>query len=112
MGKLLVFRSGAVKLQLGNVLLDVTACGEAGIQQEVVCINAASAERGQGNAQEGAAIFLGGLHHRVVASPDITQLLECVSSWLIHHGQPQYHYNESIAHKKGTWRRGGWQKVS
>ncbi len=78
LGKLLVFRSGAVKLQLGDVLLDVTACGDAGIQQEVVCINAASAEMSSGGnaAQEGAAIFLGGLHHRVVASPDITQLLE------------------------------------
>eukprot|EP00884_Botryococcus_braunii_P016718 jgi/Botrbrau1/372/Bobra.110_2s0028.1 len=70
-GKLLVFKSGAVKLQLGNVLLDVTACGESGIQQEVICINGHGVDKGH----QGDIIFLGGLHHKVVASPNIDQLL-------------------------------------
>lgn len=73
LGKLLVFKSGAVKLQLGKVLLDVTACGESGIQQEVVCVNTSDKETA---GSSGDIIFLGSLHHEVVVSPDIEQLLK------------------------------------
>lgn len=73
MGKLLVFRSGAVKLQLGKVLLDVTACGESGIQQEVICVNTRDKDTA---GSSGDIVFLGSLHHEVVVSPDIEQLLK------------------------------------
>ena len=67
MGKLLVFESGAVKLQMGEVLLDVSLGSSCGFRQDVAATCTAS----------GQFLQLGKLEARLVASPDIGQLLKC-----------------------------------
>ena len=64
-GKLLVFESGAVKLQMGDVLLDVAAGTPCQFRQEVASIN----------AREGHFVFLGDVAQRVVCSPNVEQLI-------------------------------------
>ncbi|CAL8468547.1 g8087 [Coccomyxa elongata] len=64
-GKMLVFQSGAVKMQLGDVLFDVLPGTEAAFRQDVAAVNTA----------EQACVFLGGISQRVVACPDIVHLL-------------------------------------
>lgn len=65
-GKLLVFESGAVKLQMGEVLLDVTAGTPCQFRQEVAAVNAKDAH----------FIFLGDVAQRIVCSPNIGQLIK------------------------------------
>lgn len=65
-GKLLVFESGAVKLQMGEVLLDVTAGTPCQFRQEVAAVNAKDAH----------FIFLGDIAQRIVCSPNIGQLIK------------------------------------
>lgn len=67
-GKLLVFDDGAVKLQMGDVLLDVTAGTPCHFRQEVAAVNAKDAH----------FIFLGDVAQRVVCSPNIEQLIRSV----------------------------------
>ena len=67
MGKLLVFESGAVKLQLGDVLLDVRPGSAVSAHQELAAVN----------TQSGNIVFLAPVTHRAVCSPDISQLLAC-----------------------------------
>ena len=69
MGKLLVFESGAVKLQMGDVLLDVAAGTPCQFRQEVASIN----------AREGHFVFLGDVAQRVVCSPNVEQLIRSAS---------------------------------
>lgn len=64
-GKLLVFESGAVKLQIGDVLLDVSTGTPLQCRQEVAAVD----------SQAGHMVFLGELTQRVVCSPDVEQLL-------------------------------------
>ncbi|BDA43488.1 probable DNA-directed RNA polymerase III subunit RPC4 at C-terminar half [Coccomyxa sp. Obi] len=64
-GKMLVFKSGAVKMQLGDVLFDMLPGTEAAFRQDIAAVNAA----------EQACVFLGGISQRVVACPDIVHLL-------------------------------------
>ena len=64
-GKLLVFESGAVKLQMGDVLLDVAAGTPCQFRQEVASIN----------DKEGHFVFLGDVSQRVVCSPNVEQLI-------------------------------------
>ena len=64
-GKLLVFESGAVKLQMGDVLLDVAAGTPCQFRQDVASIN----------DKEGHFVFLGDVAQRVVCSPNIEQLI-------------------------------------
>eukprot|EP00873_Tetraselmis_striata_P022329 jgi/Tetstr1/442593/TSEL_030689.t1 len=64
-GKLLVFESGKVKMQIGEVLLDVQPGVPCGFRQDV----------GAMNAEAGHAVFLGDVAQRVVCSPDMEQLL-------------------------------------
>ena len=71
MGKLLVFESGAVKLQMGEVLLDVSLGSVCGFRQDVAATSTAGAGPGH-------FLQLGKLEARLVASPDIGQLLKCV----------------------------------
>ncbi len=68
-GKLLVFESGAVKLQMGDVLLDVAAGTPCQFRQEVASIN----------AREGHFVFLGDVAQRVVCSPNVEQLIRSAS---------------------------------
>ncbi|KAA6423012.1 MAG: DNA binding [Trebouxia sp. A1-2] len=72
-GKLLVFESGAVKLQMGDVLLDVAAGTPCQFRQEVASIN----------AREGHFVFLGDVAQRVVCSPNVEQLIsdEPIPDW-------------------------------
>ena len=68
-GKLLIFRSGAVKLQMGEVLLDVSLGSKCGFRQDVAATH-------NTNATSGHFLQLGKLEARLVASPDIRQLLK------------------------------------
>lgn len=72
-GKLLVFESGAVKLQMGDVLLDVAAGTPCQFRQEVASIN----------DKEGHFVFLGDVSQRVVCSPNVEQLIsdEPIPDW-------------------------------
>ncbi|KAK9798492.1 hypothetical protein WJX73_000739 [Symbiochloris irregularis] len=72
-GKLLVFESGAVKLQLGDVLLDVSAASLGQCRQEVAMVN----------AQQNSFTVLGAVTHSAVCTPDLEQLLsnEPVPNW-------------------------------
>ena len=67
MGKLLVFESGAVKLQMGDVVLDVAAGTPCQFRQEIASVN----------AREGHFVFLGDVSQRVVCSPNVEQLIRC-----------------------------------
>lgn len=64
-GKLLVFESGAVKLQMGDVLLDVAAGTPCQFRQDVAAVN----------VNHGQFVFLGDVAQRVVCSPNIDQLI-------------------------------------
>ena len=68
-GRLLVYESGAVRLALGDVLLEVQAGTEAGLRQDVALVD----------ADAGQCIFLHerGVHARAVACPDMDHLLGC-----------------------------------
>lgn len=68
MGKLLVFESGAVKLQMGDVLLDVAAGTPCQFRQDVAAVN----------VNHGQFVFLGDVAQRVVCSPNIDQLIRFV----------------------------------
>ncbi|XP_062092200.1 uncharacterized protein LOC133798043 isoform X2 [Humulus lupulus] len=67
-GKMLVYKSGAVKLKLGDVLYDVSPGTDVISAQDVVAINPA----------EKQCCLLGELSKRVVVSPDINSLLNSV----------------------------------
>lgn len=69
LGKLLVFRSGKVKMQIGDVLLDVSQGVPCSFRQDVAAIN----------ADDGHMVLLGDVAQRVVCLPDIDQLLGCAS---------------------------------
>jgi hypothetical protein len=68
-GKMLVYESGAVKMQLGDVLFDVLPGTEAAFRQDIAAVSAA----------DQACVFLGGVQQRVVACPDIGHLLRWIS---------------------------------
>ena len=60
-----MFESGAVKLRLGDVLLDVAFGGAAGFRQEAAVLHGAQ------------LLHLGEVPTRAVASVDIPSLLRC-----------------------------------
>lgn len=72
-GKLLVFESGAVKLQMGDVLLDIAAGTPCQFRQDVAAVN----------VNNGGFVFLGDVSQRVVCSPNIDQLIseEAIPDW-------------------------------
>ncbi|KAL3137951.1 hypothetical protein ABBQ38_005198 [Trebouxia sp. C0009 RCD-2024] len=72
-GKLLVFESGAVKLQMGDVLLDVAAGTPCQFRQDVAAVN----------VHHGQFVCLGDVAQRVVCSPNIDQLIrnEAIPDW-------------------------------
>eukprot|EP00798_Chlamydomonas_sp_ICE-L_P016352 gene16352-22552_t len=65
-GKLLVFKSGKMKLQLGGVLMDVSVGTESSQRQDVAAIN----------SQAGHCVLLGEVGQRLVVSPDVMQLMD------------------------------------
>ena len=70
-GKLLIFKSGAVKLQMGEVLLDVSLGSSCGFRQDLAATNVVG-----GAAPTGHFLQLGKVESRLVCSPDISQLLK------------------------------------
>ncbi|KAH7352219.1 hypothetical protein KP509_19G035100 [Ceratopteris richardii] len=66
MGKLLVYRSGAVKLQLGGISFEAVAGSQCVFAQELVAINAASQH----------CCFLGDITEKAVLVPAINEFLE------------------------------------
>lgn len=65
MGKLLVYESGAVKLQLGHVILDMLPGTDCMFAQELAAVNTASKH----------CCFLGDVNKRIVLTPDFNNLL-------------------------------------
>ncbi|GFQ05069.1 DNA-directed RNA polymerase iii subunit rpc4 [Phtheirospermum japonicum] len=68
MGKMLVYKSGAVKLKLGNILYDVSPGSDCVFAQSVMAINAANKQ----------CCELGELNKRAVVTPDIDSLVDNV----------------------------------
>ncbi|CAA0836695.1 RNA polymerase III RPC4 [Striga hermonthica] len=66
MGKMLVYKSGAVKLKLGDVLYDVSPGSDCSFAQRVMTINTANHE----------CCELGELSKRAVVTPDIDSLMD------------------------------------
>lgn len=66
-GKLLVYRSGKVKMSVGDVMMDVTCGTPWPCRQEVVAVNV--------DEVDGHCVFLGDVTRRAVCTPDIFQLL-------------------------------------
>ncbi|KAL0558545.1 hypothetical protein IC582_003120 [Cucumis melo] len=65
MGKLLVYRSGAVKLKLGDIIYDVSSGMDCGFAQEVAAIN-----------MEGKhCCIVGELSKRAILTPDVDSML-------------------------------------
>ncbi|KAK9828570.1 hypothetical protein WJX72_000813 [[Myrmecia] bisecta] len=83
-GKLLVFESGKVKMQIGEVLLDVSEGMPCHFRQDVAVIN----------SQAGHCVFLGDVAQRVVCSPDVEQLLSDAPV-------PKYQHAKSAAQPNG-----------
>ncbi|XP_073132522.1 uncharacterized protein [Henckelia pumila] len=69
MGKMLVYKSGAVKLKLGDMLYDVSAGLDCAFAQDVVAINTV----------EKRCYNLGELNQRAVLTPDIDSILDSLS---------------------------------
>ncbi|KAM1780569.1 hypothetical protein FF1_041707 [Malus domestica] len=69
MGKMLVYKSGAIKLRLGDTLYDVSPGSDSMSAQDVVVANTA----------EKKCIVLGELHQRAVVTPDVDSLLNVIS---------------------------------
>lgn len=65
MGKLLVYESGAVKMQLGDILLDAVPGSECIFAQDVAAINSVTKH----------CCFLGDINKRVILVPDVDSLL-------------------------------------
>nr|CAB3446701.1 unnamed protein product [Digitaria exilis] len=65
MGKILVYKSGKVKMTLGDVLFDVSAGSSCMFAQEVAAIN----------TKEKHCCGLGELGKRAVVTPDVNSLL-------------------------------------
>lgn len=69
MGKMLVYRSGAVKLKLGDTLYDVSSGLDCVFAQDVVAINRA----------EKHFCVVGELNKRAILTPDVDSVLESMS---------------------------------
>ncbi|KAL7107368.1 hypothetical protein ACP275_06G049800 [Erythranthe tilingii] len=65
MGKMLVYKSGAVKLKLGSVLYDVSPGSDCMFSQSVVAVN----------TTDGSCCEVGEVNKRAIVTPDIGSLL-------------------------------------
>lgn len=70
MGKLLVYKSGKVKMKLGDALFDVSPGVSGLFAQDVAVMNVA----------EKHCCVLGGLNKRAVVTPDVDSLLDSIDS--------------------------------
>jgi DNA-directed RNA polymerase III subunit RPC4 len=70
-GRLLVYESGAVRLALGDVLLELHAGTAAELRQDVALIDA--------GAKQAVWLLADGVHARGVACPDMDHLLGCAA---------------------------------
>lgn len=68
LGKLLIFESGKVKLQMGQVLMDVSLGSKCQCLQHVIAMN----------VEAQSAMLMGEIAHRAIVTPDMNQLLGCV----------------------------------
>lgn len=66
LGKMLVYKSGAVKLKLGDILFDVSAGVECNCPQSAMAINTTT----------GDCCELGEVTKRAIVIPDIDHLLD------------------------------------
>ncbi|THG04399.1 hypothetical protein TEA_029247 [Camellia sinensis var. sinensis] len=69
MGKMLVYKSGAVKLKLGDIIYDVSAGSDSEFAQDVVAIN----------TEEKHCCVVGELSQRAVITPDVDSILNSIS---------------------------------
>ncbi|CAL5401557.1 unnamed protein product [Camellia sinensis] len=69
MGKMLVYKSGAVKLKLGDIIYDVSAGSNSEFAQDVVAIN----------TEEKHCCVVGELSQRAVITPDVDSILNSIS---------------------------------
>ncbi|GLT81144.1 hypothetical protein SLA2020_525470 [Shorea laevis] len=69
MGKMLVYKSGAVKLKLGDTLFDVSPGLNSVFAQDVAAIN----------TTEGHCCVVGELNKRVVLTPDVDSILDSMN---------------------------------
>ncbi|CAA7395860.1 unnamed protein product [Spirodela intermedia] len=69
MGKMLVYRSGVVKMKLGDALFDVNPGSKCVFAQDVMGVN----------AQEKHCSLLGELNSRALVTPDIETLLDSIA---------------------------------
>ncbi|KAF7148323.1 hypothetical protein RHSIM_Rhsim03G0229300 [Rhododendron simsii] len=72
MGKMLVYKSGAVKLKLGDTIYDVSAGLDCVFAQDIVAIN----------TEEKQCCVLGELSKRAVITPDVDAVLSSISDLL------------------------------
>ncbi|KAI8565358.1 hypothetical protein RHMOL_Rhmol03G0252800 [Rhododendron molle] len=72
MGKMLVYKSGAVKLKLGDTIYDVSAGLDCVFAQDIVAIN----------TEEKQCCVLGELSKRAVITPDVDAVLSSMSDLL------------------------------
>ncbi|KAF7154422.1 hypothetical protein RHSIM_Rhsim01G0044200 [Rhododendron simsii] len=72
MGKMLVYKSGAVKLKLGDTIYDVSAGLDSVFAQDIVAIN----------TEEKQCCILGELSKRTVITPDVDAVLSSMSDLL------------------------------
>ncbi|PIA42833.1 hypothetical protein AQUCO_02000346v1 [Aquilegia coerulea] len=68
MGKMLVYKSGAVKLKLGDTLYDITPGSDCIFAQDVVAVN----------TKEKHCCVVGELNKRAIVTPDVDSLLQAV----------------------------------
>ncbi|KAH7572072.1 hypothetical protein JRO89_XS04G0197500 [Xanthoceras sorbifolium] len=69
MGKMLVYRSGVVKLKLGDILYDVTAGLDSTFAQDVAAINTV----------EKNCCIVGELNKRAILTPDVDSVLHSLA---------------------------------
>ncbi|KAG0048234.1 hypothetical protein BGZ83_006791 [Gryganskiella cystojenkinii] len=65
-GRLLVYKSGKVKMKIGDIIMDVSSGSECSFLQDIVAIDSGSKE----------AFLLGSVQKRMICVPNLTQLLD------------------------------------
>ena len=82
MGELVVYRSGAVRLQVGGYWLDVRRGADTSFDQELVAVEEAAAEVATSHGAVDAPVQLhrvGKLAQRLVLAPDLDHLLDAAA---------------------------------
>ncbi|WOL10168.1 hypothetical protein Cni_G18922 [Canna indica] len=70
MGKIMIYRSGKIKMKLGDAVYDISPGAKCSFAQEVVAIN----------AKEKHCCILGEIDSRAVVTPDMDALLESIDN--------------------------------